>query len=102
MPLKLYKSYMFRDKDPVIDAVRTVVEDSKKNWKTISTDSGVSRTTIRNWFLGSTKRPQFATVAAVVSACGQSIRIGNFAVATAEPQKTTKTKRKRNGHSLHA
>lgn len=100
MPLKLYKTYMFRDKDPVIDAVRTVVEDSKKPWSQISEESGVSRQTMRNWFLGDTRRPQFATVAAVVSACGFSIRIGSTPVVTAEPQRA-KARIKRYGVPLN-
>jgi DNA-binding phage protein len=66
--LKPYKSYMFRDKDPVIDVLRTVKEDKKVKTTDISADSGVSTTTIHNWFRGKTRRPQFATVAAVARA----------------------------------
>lgn len=100
MPLKLYKTYVFRDKDPVIDVVRTVVEDSKKTWTNIALESGVSRNTLRNWFLGTTKRPQFATIAAVVSSCGFSIRIGSTPVVTAEPQRA-KARIKRYGVPLN-
>ena len=74
--MKPYRSYSFIEKDPVINVVRTIVEDSRQPWSTISEESGVTRGTIRNWFLGSTKRPQFATVAAVTRACGYNIRIG--------------------------
>lgn len=66
--LRLYKSYNFVDKDPVIDRVRSIV--AGKTYKEIAEKSGVSITTLHNWFDGQTKRPQFATVAAVVRAMG--------------------------------
>lgn len=68
--LKTYKSYSFIDKDPVIDSLRTIVSDSHKKYSTIKADSGVSTTTLHNWFHGKTRRPQFATVSAVAKACG--------------------------------
>lgn len=74
-PLKLYKSYNFIDKDPVIDRVRTVVEDSKYTYARVEDLSGVTTTTLRNWFFGKTRRPQFATVAAVIRACGQELSV---------------------------
>lgn len=77
MPLKLYKSYNFVDKDPVIDLVRTTVEDSKLSYQKIHEDSGVSVTTLRNWFYKKTRRPQFCTVAAVVRACGEDMFVGS-------------------------
>jgi len=67
-----YKSYSFVEKDPVIDALRTAVSASKKKYSTIHQDSGVSVSTIHNWFHGRTRRPQFATVAAVTRALGKS------------------------------
>ncbi len=73
-----YKSYMFRSKDPVIDALRTAVSDAKVKYSQLNRDSGVSSTTIHNWFHGRTKRPQFATVAAVAGALGKhTIKIRN-------------------------
>jgi transcriptional regulator with XRE-family HTH domain len=74
--LKLYRSYVFLDKDPVIDVVRTAMQDAKAKSAKIARDSGVSPTTLANWFHGPTKRPQFATVAAVASALGKPIRFG--------------------------
>lgn len=65
-----YRTYMFKDKDPVIDFVRTKVEDSKKSYAEISDGSGVSKATLYNWFHGKTRRPQFATVAATLSDLG--------------------------------
>jgi len=68
--LRLYRSYSFRDKDPVIDRVRTIVQRERLGNRDVARLSGVSATTLRNWFEGETKRPQFATIAAVVGALG--------------------------------
>jgi len=76
--LKLYKSYMFTEKDPIIDVVRTIVEDSHRPFARIERDSGVTGQTLRNWFMGPTKRPQFATIAAVARALGHDIQIGGI------------------------
>jgi DNA-binding phage protein len=66
--LKLYKSYNFVDKDPVIDKMRGVVKDL--SYGEISEKSGVSASTLYNWFEGNTKRPQYATVIAVMRSLG--------------------------------
>lgn len=66
-----YRSYHFIDKDPVIDALRTAVSGSKKSYRQLHEESDVSVSTIRNWFHGKTRRPQFATVAAVLRATGK-------------------------------
>lgn len=72
--LNLYKSYNFTDKDPIIDVLRDLVKQhggkSGGKYKRISEDSGVSAHTLYGWFDGKTKRPQFATVAAVMGALG--------------------------------
>jgi DNA-binding phage protein len=68
--LNLYKSYNFVDKDPIIDLMRGLVSEQKAAYARLSYDSGVSEATLRNWFDGKTKRPQFATVAAVMKALG--------------------------------
>lgn len=70
-----YKSYMFRAKDPVIDALRTVVQDSKMSYGAIHEASGVSTTAMYGWFHGKTRRPQFCTVKAVARACGKDVVI---------------------------
>jgi len=66
-----YKSYMFREKDPIIDALRTAVSDSHKKYSIVQAESGVSSTTLHNWFHGKTRRPQFATVSAVARSLGK-------------------------------
>jgi DNA-binding phage protein len=69
--LRVYKSYNFIDKDPIIDYVRTKVFANGGPGK-IARASGVTSTTLYNWFNKKTKRPQFATVAAVLIACGET------------------------------
>jgi len=69
--LQVYKSYSFVDKDPCIDYARTYVYREGGPNK-IAKASGVAPTTLYNWFHKKTKRPQFATVAAVLLACGQT------------------------------
>lgn len=66
----LYRTYNFVDKDPIIDKVRTAVEDSGKSYSKIHESSGVSTTTLYNWLHGDTRRPQFCTVAAVLNDVG--------------------------------
>lgn len=67
-----YRNYVFVDKDPIIDVVRTAVADAKKSYEAIHRGSNVSTTTLYNWFHGKTRRPQFATVASVLLECGVS------------------------------
>lgn len=71
--LKPYKSYVFRNKDPIIDKIRTVVQDSNMKHKAVSDESGVSVACMHGWFHGKTRRPQFATVNAVARACGKEL-----------------------------
>lgn len=74
--MKLYKSYMFRGKDPAIDELRTLIEDlteKKLNTKTlgkIEKDGGPSYAAMHGWFYGKTIRPQSATLEAAGRALG--------------------------------
>lgn len=70
--IKVYRTYNFIDKDPVIDEIRTLVQDvhMMARLNDVGTLSGVSPSTLRNWFGGITKRPQNATTMAVVTALG--------------------------------
>ena len=72
-PLRLYKSYVFKNKDPIIDLTRTIVQDSGYSYSAVSALSGVSATTLYNWFNGDTRRPQFASINAVGRACGKTL-----------------------------
>lgn len=73
--MKIYNSYSFVDKDPVIDELRTVIQDEGASFTFIENSSGVSGQTIRNWFDGKTKRPQNASIEAVVRCLGYERRI---------------------------
>jgi len=68
-----YKSYNFTDKDPIIDELRTVIQDSGATYKQIHEDSGVSTQTLSNWFSGETRRPQAASLNAVARALGYKL-----------------------------
>ncbi len=69
--LPTYKSYLFIDKDPVIDALRTGVQASGKNYQQVQDAGGPAYATLRGWFHGSVRRPQFCTVAAAANAIGK-------------------------------
>lgn len=73
--MKMYKTYMFRTKDPVIDLLRTAVKDSGMKYGKIAKESGVSATTLHNWFHGATRRPQFASTQAVAIALGYELQL---------------------------
>jgi hypothetical protein len=74
--LPIYKSYVFRDKDPCIDELRTVIEDvtgEKLGHHTlfnINVNGGPSTGAMSGWFFGKTKRPQNATIEAAGRALG--------------------------------
>jgi hypothetical protein len=75
--LRLYRTYRYIDKDPVIDKVRTVIQDEGlfKNLRLVHELSGVSRTTLDNWFHGDTKRPTNPTIEAVLTSLGYERQI---------------------------
>jgi hypothetical protein len=72
----LYKSYSFRSKDPVIDQLRTIVQDTygpKIDYRTlakIEDEGGPTATCMAGWFFGKTKRPQSASIEAAGRALG--------------------------------
>jgi hypothetical protein len=70
-----YKSYSFIDKDPIIDEVRAVFDKSGANYAWIEANSGVCTATLYNWFDGATKRPQAATVNAVLRSMGYKLGV---------------------------
>jgi DNA-binding phage protein len=86
---RIYKSYNFIDKDPIIDEIRTVMQDEGVSHTYIEEVSGVTTQTLRNWFDGKTRRPQFATVKAVVRAMGYDVGLVR-ATEARSPQKTVR------------
>ncbi len=67
-----YKAYSFIDKDPIIDVLRTIKRESLMKDSEIHSEGGPAIATLRNWFNGKTRRPQFATVAAAAVAMGHN------------------------------
>ena len=77
-----YKSYSFLDKDPIIDEVRGVFQTSGRTYKSIETDSGVTSQTLHNWFDGKTRKPQAASLNAVLRAMGYKLGIVPYEVVS--------------------
>lgn len=67
----IYRTYRFIDKDPIIDAIKTVVKSDEhlKN-NHVHQISGVATATLDNWFDGPTRKPQNSTVCAVTTSLG--------------------------------
>jgi len=73
-----YPTYLFKEHDPVLDLIDTAVQDVGFNFKKLSEISGVSQSTLINWRLRRTKRPQFATVQAVAHALGRDFTMTQY------------------------
>jgi DNA-binding phage protein len=84
-PTFSYGHYHFRkgEQDPIVDKIRTIFDDAAESVGHVSDTSGVSRSTLNNWFKGKTMRPQFATTAAVVRSMGY-----DFVLAPIDPKQT--------------
>lgn len=73
---KTYQSYMFKTKDPVIDELRSLVEQTfgkrvaGDSLKHIEEAGGPSTSCMRAWFFGKTRRPQNPTIEAAGRAMG--------------------------------
>lgn len=59
------RSYNWVDKDPVVDQLRTWVQESRYTYRYIAEHTGVSESTVRNLFSGQTRRPQQRTVSLI-------------------------------------
>lgn len=73
LSINYYPTYQFRknEQDPVVDKLRTMMDDTGIKMTRLSEKSGVSYSTLYNWFEKcKTRRPQYACVAAVVGALG--------------------------------
>ncbi|HEY2210293.1 MAG TPA: hypothetical protein VGH62_01495 [Bradyrhizobium sp.] len=68
--LHLYRSYNFVNKDPVIDGIRTMIQDEGLKQNQVHVLSGVAATTLHNWLDGPTQQPRFSTIAAVAASMG--------------------------------
>ena len=70
-----YKSYNFVDKDPIIDEIRAIFDEANVTYKWVEDESGVTAHTLANWFGGKTKKPQAATINAVLRALGYKLGV---------------------------
>jgi hypothetical protein len=73
--LGVYKAYNFRNKDPVIDELRTMVRDTygkldTKALKQIQEAGGPTVGCMQGWFMGGTMRPQNPSTEAAGRAMG--------------------------------
>jgi transcriptional regulator with XRE-family HTH domain len=74
--IRVYRTYNYIDKNPVIDKVRTIIQDEGliKKLGVVHEVSGVATATIDNWLNGDTRNPQHHTIAAVVTSLGYEER----------------------------
>lgn len=70
--VRVYRTYNFIDKNPVIDKVRGLAQNEGlfNHLGILSEISNVGRSTMANWWHGATRNPQHHTIAAVVTALG--------------------------------
>jgi hypothetical protein len=66
----LYRTYRWIDKDPIIGAVKTIVQDEKLKNNAVHEITGIATATLDGWFNGGTRKPQNVTVTAVASGLG--------------------------------
>lgn len=74
-PFTVYKSYSFIDKDPIIDRIHTMIDTQHLTYKKVAEESGISAGTLYQWIGGTTRRPQFCTVVAVIRALGYDVQV---------------------------
>jgi transcriptional regulator with XRE-family HTH domain len=82
MKVHLYRTYLFKNKDPIVDKMRTIIQDEQVSYKELEARSGVTASTLYGWFHGATKRPQHATAMAVIRALGYDMRLVQVGKAT--------------------
>lgn len=83
---KIYDSYNFIEKDPIIFEIERLIDESGVSFAHIERRSGVTPTTLRNWFQGKTKRPMHCTIRAVLRCIGY-----DYAIVKREPTSNTAT-----------
>jgi hypothetical protein len=79
----IYPTYKFVDQDPIVSKVKTVLQDEaaarginlSKMVSTCCTESRVSRTTVSNWLDRTTKRPQAASMNAILRAVDHELAV---------------------------
>jgi hypothetical protein len=66
-----YKSYLFSERDPILEVVTAARSLQRMKYKTIHDNGGPTPATLRNWESGKTRRPQFCTIAAASRTLGK-------------------------------
>lgn len=68
----IYPSYLFKEHDPIIDQVFTLIDKAGLSGKLtmVAATAHISDSTIRNWDKRKVKRPQFASIKALVNSLG--------------------------------
>jgi len=110
--MKLYQSYLFKDKDPCIDELRTIITKEqgslqRKDLALVSRNGGPTTSCLSAWFFGKTKRPQNATLEAAGRALGFKREWVDLApseykkilMAAEKEREKRKRRKKRNGSS---
>lgn len=70
MKVSVYRNYRWVDKDPLIDALRTVFHDEGLSNYEAACITGVSATTYKGWFDGETRKPMNSTSTQTAAALG--------------------------------
>jgi hypothetical protein len=70
-----YGAYLYRDKDPGIDLIRTALRDklgglTKKHFEIVEQNGGPVVQTLDNWFNGDTRKPRNESLEAAGRAAG--------------------------------
>jgi hypothetical protein len=69
--VRIYRNYRFLDKDPILDAAKTMIRtDEKLSNNRAESITGVSASTFDGWFDGGIRRPQNATITQAAGALG--------------------------------
>lgn len=68
-----YKTYRFKDKDPVIDVLREAIRIAGWSLERVSLESGVPVGTLYAWFHGDTRYPRHCGVQAVAKSLGKEL-----------------------------
>lgn len=75
MPRTIRKLYEFKDHDPVLDQIDSLLALAEMTIKRLDELGAATIGTLRSWQVRKTKRPQFATVQRIVRACGGNVEI---------------------------
>lgn len=81
--IRVYRTYRFISKDPVIDKMRTAIQAEAARlgvkehvvWRQIEEAGGPKAGTHKGWFRGGTRKPQHAACEASMRAIGKEFAI---------------------------